>query len=41
MSRIELARALMLMRRVRAGTTRWPRGEWHYSIWVDGDVARR
>jgi hypothetical protein len=34
MSRIELARALMMMRRVRVEVTRWPRGEWTYSLWV-------
>jgi hypothetical protein len=34
MDRIQLARTLMLMRRVRADVTRWPRGDWTDSFWI-------
>jgi hypothetical protein len=34
MTRIELARAVMLMSRVRADVTRWPRGDLSYSFWL-------
>ena len=35
MTRTDLVRVLMIMRRVRVDVTRWPRGDWQYSIWVE------
>jgi hypothetical protein len=34
MTRIDLIRALRARDRVRVDVTRWPRGDWAYSLWL-------